>query len=152
MNSPRGYRKPTKPTTTTASTTAPRLEDLSVKELRACLDEATRMRDSEMVKDPLERMQPATRTIVLLLEPLKPYNITIQGFICWAFRLHECAGLKNAQLFFARRTPKLTRYATLIDEQTETAGEFPAQPESPALCVRPGPTLCRRSRSVFLPA
>jgi hypothetical protein len=84
------------------------------------------MRDSEMVKDPLERMQPATRTIVLLLEPLKPYNITIQGFICWAFRLHECAGLKNAQLFFARRTPKLTRYATLIDEQTETAGEFPA--------------------------
>jgi putative ABC transport system permease protein len=25
----------------------------------------------------------------------------IQGFICWAFRLHECAGLKNAQLFFS---------------------------------------------------
>jgi hypothetical protein len=60
--------------------------------------------------------------------------------------LHECAGLKNAQLFFARRTPKLTRYATLIDEQTETAGEFPAHNPNRSLFACDRDRLCAGDR------
>lgn len=83
-------------------------------------------------QDPLERIQPATRKIILLFEPPKLYNIMTQGFICWAFGLHECAGLKNAQLFFARRTPKLTPICIEAFSLREAAQRAGVSPEAPA--------------------